>query len=112
MICDDQRLIMYKLNFYVPESHVEKVKEALFIKGAGRIGKYDRCSWQVLGEGQFRPLEGSNPFLGEKDKVEKVIEYKVEMVCENELIVDVLKELLQVHPYEEPAYEVYILQNF
>lgn len=103
---------MYKLNFYVPESHVEQVKEALFDKGAGRIGQYDRCSWQVLGEGQFRPLEGSNPFLGAQNLIEKVMEYKVEMVCEDEIITDVVKELIAAHPYEEPAYEIYILQKF
>lgn len=103
---------MYKLNFYVPESHVEQVKEALFDKGAGRIGQYDRCSWQVLGEGQFRPLEGSNPFLGTQNQIEKVMEYKVEMVCENDIVAEVVKELIEAHPYEEPAYEVYILQNF
>jgi hypothetical protein len=103
---------MYKLNFYVPESHVEQVKEALFDKGAGRIGQYDRCSWQVLGEGQFRPLEGSNPFLGTQNQIEKVMEYKVEMVCENDIVAEVVKELIEAHPYEEPAYEVYILQNY
>lgn len=103
---------MYKLNFYVPESHVEQVKEALFKKGAGRIGQYDCCSWQVLGEGQFRPLEGSNPFLGAKNQVEKVMEYKVEMVCEDDIIAGVVEELISTHPYEEPAYEVYILQKF
>ena len=102
---------MYKLNFYAPESHVEQVKEALFNKGAGRIGQYDCCSWQVLGEGQFRPLEGSKPFLGVQNEIEKVMEYKVEMVCEDDIIADVVKELMSVHPYEEPAYEVYILQN-
>ncbi|MCK5828906.1 MAG: YqfO family protein [Methylococcales bacterium] len=103
---------MYKLNFYVPESHVEQVKDALFNKGAGRIGQYDHCSWQVLGEGQFRPLKGSNPFLGKQGQLEKVMEYKVEMVCEDGMISDVVKELITAHPYEEPAYEVYILQNF
>ena len=98
---------MYKLCFFIPESHVEQVKEALFDKGAGRIGLYDHCSWQVLGEGQFRPLEGSKPFLGTQHKVERVAEYKVEMVCESSVIADVVKELIKTHPYQEPAYEVY-----
>ncbi len=102
---------MYKLNFYVPETHIDSVKEALFNKGAGRIGQYDCCSWQVLGEGQFRPLKGSKPFLGKQNIVEKVIEYKVEMVCENERIIDIIKELIKTHPYEEPAYEVYLLSE-
>ena len=98
---------MYKLCFFIPETHVEQVKEALFDKGAGRIGQYDHCSWQVLGEGQFRPLEGSQPFLGTQHKIERVAEYKVEMVCESSVIADVVKELIKTHPYQEPAYEVY-----
>ncbi len=102
---------MFKLCFFIPETHVEQVKEALFKKGAGRIGQYDHCSWQVLGEGQFRPLKGSQPFLGKENQVEKVVEYKVEMVCEDNLIEDVVKELIKTHPYEEPAYEVYQLYS-
>lgn len=98
---------MYKLCFFIPESHVEETKQALFNKGAGRIGQYDHCSWQVLGEGQFRPLEGSTPFLGAQDKIEKVIEFKVEMVCEDNVIAEVVKELISTHPYQEPAYEIY-----
>ncbi len=102
---------MFKLCFFILETHVEQVKNALFNKGAGRIGQYDHCSWQVLGEGQFRPLKGSQPFLGKENQVEKVVEYKVEMVCEDELIEDVVKELIKTHPYEEPAYEVYQLYS-
>ncbi len=102
---------MFKLCFFIPETHVEQVKNALFNKGAGRIGLYEHCSWQVLGEGQFRPLKGSQPFLGKENQVEKVVEYKVEMVCEDDLIEDVVKELIKTHPYEEPAYEVYQLYS-
>jgi hypothetical protein len=98
---------MYKLCFFVPESHLEIVKNALFHKGAGRIGEYGHCSWQVLGEGQFMPLKGSNPYIGTQDKTECVAEYKVEMVCEENLIGDVINELIEKHPYEEPAYEIY-----
>lgn len=100
---------MYKLCFFIPEAQVEKVKQALFDNGAGRIGQYDQCSWQVLGEGQFRPLNGSKPFLGEQDKTERVAEYKVEMVCSDDVIEKVVQRLKSVHPYEEPAYEIYQL---
>lgn len=100
---------MYKLNFYVPESHVESVKQALFAAGAGRIGQYECCSWQVLGEGQFKPMEGSQPFLGQQGLVEKVAEYKVEMVCDDAIVDKAIRSLLTAHPYEEPAYEVYPL---
>ena len=67
---------------------------------------YDCCAWQTLGSGQFRPLQGSRPFLGEFDKVESVAEYKVEMVCAAEFLAAVITTLKQSHPYEEPAYSV------
>lgn len=54
----------YKINFYVPESHLEIVKQALFDAGAGRQGDYDQACWQCLGQGQFRPLKGANPSIG------------------------------------------------
>lgn len=100
---------MYKLVFYVPVDHAEAVKEALFFTGAGRIGHYQDCCWQVLGTGQFRPLAGSAPFLGEQDKLTCVDEYRVEMICEDELIADAVAALLCAHPYEEPAYDVWQL---
>ena len=98
---------MYKLSFYVPASHLEPVKNALFAKGAGRYKGYDHCCWQVLGEGQFRPLAGSRPYSGKAGCLEKVDEYKVEMVCPDTAIKDVVQTLLKVHPYEQPAYAVY-----
>ena len=103
---------MYKLCYFVPESHLEQTKSALFESGAGRIGDYDQCAWQCLGTGQFRPLEGSDPFLGSHGAVETVAEYKVELVCEDELIRDVIRALRSSHPYEEPAFEVYRLEDF
>ena len=66
---------MYKLCFFVPEAAAETVKEAVFEVGAGRIGNYDKCCWQVKGTGQFRPLAGSSPHLGEHGRVEKVEEF-------------------------------------
>ena len=97
---------MYKLCFYVPESHLEVVKSAVFAAGAGRIGAYDNCCWQVLGEGQFRPLAGSTPHLGQHDKVEQVAEYRVEMVCEARFLKTVVQAMNDAHPYEEPAWNV------
>ena len=100
---------MYKLCFYVPESHLDVVKQAVFAAGAGRIGNYDQCCWQVLGQGQFRALKGSNPFIGEQGKVEVVAEYRVEMVCAKAQIVNAIEALKQAHPYEEPAFDVWQL---
>ena len=62
------------------------VKSAVFAAGGGRIGAYDHCAWQVLGLGQFRPLDGSQPFIGEAGQVEQVEEWKVELVVADELI--------------------------
>jgi hypothetical protein len=98
---------MYKLSFYVPESHLEPVKNALFAKGAGYYKSYDHCCWQVKGEGQFRPLADSQPYLGRTRQLEKVVEYKVEMICIDAVVKNVVQTLLNVHPYEEPAYEIY-----
>ena len=103
---------MYKLSFFVPESHLEQVKLALFAEGVGRIGDYDCCAWQTLGEGQFRPLAGSHPHLGKQGVVERVSEWKVEMVCEESLIHQAVECLKKNHPYEEPAYEVWEINNY
>ncbi|NWN92136.1 NGG1p interacting factor NIF3 [Marinobacter adhaerens] len=102
---------MYKLCYFVPETHLEKTKHALFEAGAGRIGDYDSCAWQCRGQGQFRPLEGSNPHLGVHDALEVVDEFRVELVCRDELIHKAVAALKQAHPYEEPAYEVYRMEE-
>ena len=91
---------------------MDVVKNAVFAAGAGRIGDYDQCSWQVLGQGQFRPLDGSQPFLGQTGVVEQVQEWKVELVVADELIRPVVAALKQSHPYETPAYEVWRLEDF
>lgn len=102
---------MYKLCFYVPESHLEVVKAAVFAVGAGRVGSYDSCCWQVLGEGQFRPLQGSQPFLGQVGAIERVAEWKVELVVADELIHGAVKALKSTHPYETPAFDVWRLSD-
>ena len=102
---------MYKLCFYVPESHLDAVKQAVFAAGGGRIGAYDSCCWQVLGQGQYRPLEGSAPYLGQQGQVQSVSEWKVELVVADELIHDSVKALKRTHPYETPAFEVWRLSD-
>lgn len=103
---------MYKLAFFVPASHVEVVKAAVFAAGGGRIGGYDHCAWQALGLGQFRPLDGSQPYLGQAGQVEVVEEWKVELVVADGLIAQVVAALKGSHPYETPAYEVWRLAEF
>lgn len=100
---------MYKLVFFVPATHAEEVKEAVFNAGAGRIGDYSHCCWQVLGTGQFKPLEGSDPYLGSQGELEKVEEFRIEMVCSDDRIKYAIQALKQSHPYEEPAFDVWQL---
>lgn len=100
---------MYKLCFYVPSTHLDGVKAAAFSAGAGKIGDYDSCCWQVEGQGQFRPCSGSKPFLGKEGEIEAVAEYRVEMVCASSCIKAAVEAMLQAHPYEEPAYNVVAL---
>lgn len=102
---------MYKLVFYVPEANLDEVKNAIFATGAGRIGDYDCCCWQTKGEGQFRPLANSNPHLGEHNQLESVSEYKVELVCSDATIKPAIQALKQAHPYEEPAYQAWQVEN-
>ena len=96
----------YQITFYVPENHCETVKQAMFDMGAGVLGNYQECSWQTLGNGQFKPLQGSKPYLGDINKLEKVAEYKVEMLCDKKNIKTVIQALKSSHPYEVPAYSV------
>lgn len=97
---------MYKITFYVPVTHVDIVKSAMFAAGAGQIGDYECCAWQILGVGQFRPLVGATPFIGTNGVLEYVAEYKVEMVCAEAYLHDAVAALKQNHPYQEPAYDV------
>jgi structural hemagglutinin/hemolysin toxin protein RtxA len=107
----EEVMLMYMVCFHVPESHVEVVKEAVFAAGAGRVGHYSKCAWQVLGEGQFMPLPGSQPFVGTENLLQKVLEYKVETVCEEDHIEAVVAALKLAHPYEVPSYQVWGLEN-
>lgn len=98
---------MYKLNFFVPKAQKEEVKQALFALGVGRYENYECCSWECLGEGQFKPIDNANPAIGKLNTLEVLEEYKVEMICSGELIKDAIARLKEVHPYEEVAYEVF-----
>lgn len=103
---------MYKIIYFVPEDFKEKTKNALFEIGAGKFENYECCSFETLGTGQFKPIKDANPFLGELEKIEKVQEYKVEMICEDSLIKKAIEILKEAHPYEEVAYDVLKLENF
>ena len=96
---------MFKLIYYVPDTHLDLTKTAVFNAGAGTIGNYEHCAWQVLGTGQFKPLKGANPFIGTLNALEQVAEWRVEMMVTPSVASEVLKALKASHPYEEPAFE-------
>ena len=100
---------MLKLVFYVPETHLEQVKQAVFRAGAGRWGNYDSCCWQTLGTGQFRPVEGAKPFLGYVGSVEKVAEWRVEMICDETVVQAAVYDLFHAHHYEEVDIDMTLL---
>ena len=104
--------VVYKIAYFVPENYLDSTKNAMFAAGAGRIGNYESCAWQTLGQGQFRPIQGAAPFIGELQTLTCVAEYKVELVCAAACIVAAIAALKQAHPYETPAYEVYSLSDF
>ncbi|OZM57726.1 Nif3-like dinuclear metal center hexameric protein [Lottiidibacillus patelloidae] len=98
-----------KLAVYVPKEDAEKVREALGNSGAGHIGDYSHCTFNLEGVGTFTPNEGSNPYIGETGKLESVNEVKVETVFPERLQKKVVSAMLKAHPYEEVAYDIYTL---
>lgn len=100
-----------KLETFVPEADKEKVLQALFKAGAGNIGEYSDCSFQVAGTGTFKPSEQANPTIGKSDHLERVSEVKVEVLLPGVLIDQVLSALNSAHPYEEVAYYLTPLSN-
>lgn len=103
--------LLKKLVTYVPEKDAEKVREALFSNGCGAIGNYDSCSFNLEGEGTFRGNEQTNPYVGEKGKLHREKEQRIETIYEVRNEGKVLKALLAAHPYEEVAYDLYSLSN-
>ncbi|MCG9514052.1 NGG1p interacting factor NIF3 [Acinetobacter pittii] len=96
---------MLKLIYYVPDSHLESTKQAIFSAGAGGIGNYEHCAWQVKGIGEFKPVKGADPYIGEVGELEQVDEWRVETIVIEENAKAVAKALKASHPYEEPAFE-------
>jgi dinuclear metal center YbgI/SA1388 family protein len=96
-----------KLVVFVPETHQDKVRDAMFAAGAGWIGGYSHCSFNLNGTGTFMPREGTNPFIGAQGKLEKAAEVRIETVVPESELKRVVQAMLRAHPYEEVAYDVY-----
>lgn len=101
---------LLKLVVFVPKDSVDTVREALGKAGAGWIGNYSDCTFSTEGIGTFRPLEGTNPYIGSKGNLEKVEEYRVETIVSESIVDKVVSSMISVHPYEEVAYDIYPLE--
>lgn len=110
-ILSEQENMLLKLVTYVPTGHADNVRKALFDAGAGHIGNYDACSFNLPGEGTFRAGENSNPFCGNIGELHTENEIRIEIILPAFRKNAVLKALLRSHPYEEPAYDLYRLEN-
>lgn len=110
-VLSPQRNALLKLVVFVPTAHAENVRNALFNAGAGNIGNYDLCSFNVEGEGSFRATEGCNPYSGEIGDLHFEKETKIEMILPVFRKAIIIRTLLSIHPYEEPAFDFYPLVN-
>jgi dinuclear metal center YbgI/SA1388 family protein len=100
-----------KLVTFTPSQHADHVRNALFDAGAGAIGNYDRCSFSGAGTGSFRGNEDTNPYIGEKGVVHHEQEERIEVILPSFLSSKIVKALIDAHPYEEVAYDLYPLLN-
>ena len=102
---------LQKLVTFIPASHFEQVRQAVFDAGAGNIGNYDSCGYSVDGSGTFRALNGATPFVGAHGTLHTEPEIRFETVFPSRLNRQIVSALLNNHPYEEPAFDIFALQN-
>jgi len=107
----DQRNKLYKIVVFIPKGHEDAVMDAMARAGAGWIGNYSHCTFQISGTGTFMPLEGTNPYIGQQGRLERVDEVRLETVALSSQLDRIIEAMLQVHPYEEVAYDIYPLAN-
>jgi dinuclear metal center YbgI/SA1388 family protein len=103
--------MLRKIVTFCPPDHAEKVRNAIFEAGAGRIGNYDSCSYNSLGEGSFRANANADPFTGEIDKLHFEKEVKIEAIYPVYLEQQIIAGMIKAHPYEEVAYDIMLLGN-
>lgn len=96
-----------KIVVFAPEEAAEQVRQALADAGAGALGNYRDCSFLSAGTGCFRPVEGSDPYLGQQGRLERVREVRIEAICPSERVADAIRAIQEVHPYEMPAFDVF-----
>lgn len=103
-----------KIIVTVPIKNVDEVRNAICEEGAGVIGNYTHCSMSTKCIGTFKPTDEANPYIGERNNLEFVEEEKLEVVCNVDIVKNVISKLREVHPYEEPAIDIIPLidENF
>ena len=102
---------LYKLVIFVPNTHETELRDALSDAGAGHIGNYSHCTFRQEGQGTFKPLDGTNPYIGSQNELTFVDEIKLETIVTENNMQQVLQAMFQAHPYEEVAYDLYPLQQ-
>lgn len=102
---------LFKIVVFVPESHIDIVRDAMGKAGAGKIGNYTFCSFSSKGIGRFKPGEGAHPAIGKVGDLEEVAEERIEAVCEQDNLKKIVDEIKKVHPYEEVALDIYPLEQ-
>jgi len=103
--------ILRKLIVFCPDSHADKLRSAICNAGAGQIGNYDNCTFNIKGEGTFKGNEKTNAFAGEKGKIHHEKEIRIEAIFPSHLQSEILAAMYQEHPYEEVAYDIIVLKN-
>ena len=102
---------MYKVVVFVPIEKADELRKEIGNAGGGKIGNYSHCSFSSRGIGRFKPLEGANPTIGEVGELEEVEEERIEFVCADNALTGVLAAIRKAHPYEEPAIDVWGLED-
>lgn len=110
-VLEPQSTGLQKIAFFVPKSHSQMVQDALFEVGCGKLGDYDHCAYKLQGEGCFCPAADAHPFIGKPGKLETVEEERIELVFPAFLQKKAVEALYRTHPYEEPAFDIYKLEN-
>ena len=110
-ILEPKENFLKKLVVFVPEDHAEKLRQSLFEAGAGNIGDYDSCSFNIKGKGSFHAGKNSDPFIGKQGKLNYENEIRIETIFLKDNQAKIINCLLEVHPYEEVAYDIYPLDN-
>lgn len=98
-----------KIIVFVPVKDADRIRKILGEAEAGKLGKYSYCSFSTYGTGRYKPVKGAKPAIGKAGKLESVEEEKVEVIVPKEKFTEIIKKIKIVHPYEEPAIEVYEL---